>query len=118
MPALHFTIQWPDGSEQRCYSPSRVVRELVTAGTSYPVHEFMHRIRAALNIGSERVRAKFGYYCSAAMDQLAELDHRSVDFDPDGAVVVLKIDDSDTSEQPGQEQPSDGSPGDRTSKVS
>ena len=30
-----------------------------------------------LNIGSERVRAKFGYACSAAMDQLALIEERA-----------------------------------------
>ena len=34
-----------------------------------------------LTIAAERVRAKFGYYCSAAMDQLAEIETRAADYE-------------------------------------
>lgn len=61
----------------RCYSPSLVVREYLEVGRTYPLADFMERSRTMLNIGSERVRAKFGYACSAAMDQLQELEARA-----------------------------------------
>jgi uncharacterized repeat protein (TIGR04042 family) len=32
------------------------------------------RSRTALNIASERVRAKYGFACSSAMDQLARIE--------------------------------------------
>src|SRR5207244_2994942 len=51
-------------------------------GDSYPLNDFLQRTREALNIASERVRAKHGFACSQAMDQLADIEslaepHRS-----------------------------------------
>jgi uncharacterized repeat protein (TIGR04042 family) len=88
MPEMHFVIRWPDGDEARCYSPSLVVLEYLEVGRAYPVPEFMQRSRAMLNIGSERVRAKYGYACSAAMDQLQALEARAGSFTPDQQIVV------------------------------
>ena len=82
MPVMHFHVRWPDQTETRCYSPSLVVQEYLQVGHSYPLDDFMQRTREALNIASERVRAKYGFACSQAMDQLAEIErvaepHRS-----------------------------------------
>lgn len=74
MPVMHFRIRLPDSTELNCYSPSLVIKEFLTPGTRYPLPDFMTRVREALNIASERVRAKFGYACSSAMDQLSELE--------------------------------------------
>ena len=90
MPEMKFDVRWPDGTASRCYSPSLVVLELLTV-RRYPLFEFMARVRAALTIGSERVRLKFGYYCSAAEDQLRELETRSAKFMPDASVAVLGL---------------------------
>ena len=68
MPVMHFRIQWPDGTEANCYSPSTVVAEFFVAGQRYALGEFLERTREALHIGSERVREKYGFACSAAMD--------------------------------------------------
>ena len=77
MPEMHFRIRWPDGDEMRCYSPSLIVREYLEVGRTYPLHDFLERSRTMLQIGSERVRAKYGFACSAAMDQLATIEERS-----------------------------------------
>jgi len=76
MPEIRFDVRWPDGTLERCYSPSLVVRELLPPG-KLPVFEFMERVRAALHIGAERVRLKYGFSCSAALDQLAALERRA-----------------------------------------
>jgi uncharacterized repeat protein (TIGR04042 family) len=89
MPEMHFTVRWPDGGDTRCYSPSLVVREYLEVGRTYSLPDFMDRSRAMLNIGSERVRAKFGYACSAAMDQLQELEQRAAGCDPEQEVMVV-----------------------------
>jgi uncharacterized repeat protein (TIGR04042 family) len=93
MPVMHFRIQWPDGSEADCYSPSTVVSEFFTPGQRYPVEVFVERARQALHIGSERVREKFGFACSAAMDQLAQIERDAERFvgEPDGAVTVIEL---------------------------
>jgi uncharacterized repeat protein (TIGR04042 family) len=72
----------------RCYSPSLVVREYLEVGRAYPLPDFMQRSRTMLHIGSERVRAKYGYACSAAMDQLHELEERAAAFTPVAEVTV------------------------------
>ena len=77
MPEMHFSVRWPDGAVMRCYSPSLVVREFLEVGRAYPLPEFLERSRTMLHIGSERVRAKYGFACSAAMDQLASIEERS-----------------------------------------
>jgi uncharacterized repeat protein (TIGR04042 family) len=79
----------------RCYSPSLVIKDYFQAGTGYPLPEFMAQVREALNIASERVRAKFGFACSQAMDQLAELEETARRFDTldNARVDVLSFDD-------------------------
>lgn len=31
MPEMYFHVRWPDGETQRCYSPSTVVEDYLTA---------------------------------------------------------------------------------------
>lgn len=91
MPEMRFTIRWPDGREEACYSPSLVVREHLSVGDSYSLPDFMDRSRTALEIASERVRAKYGFPCSRALGQLARLESAAEAFQnrPDAAVTVL-----------------------------
>jgi uncharacterized repeat protein (TIGR04042 family) len=93
MPELHFSVQWPDGSSCSYYSPSTTVRDHLTVGTRYSVSEFVTRARTAMHVASERVRAKFGYTCSSAMDTLAQIEAAADSFDsaPDARVTVLAI---------------------------
>ena len=92
MPAMHFQVRWPDGREDRCYSPSLVVREHLKVGGSYPLPEFVHRVDMALNIASERVRIKYGHACSHALDQLAAIKDTSAGYTQDSRVIVLSFD--------------------------
>ena len=85
-------VRWPDGKELRCYSPSLVVRDHLEVGRSYAVAGFVERSRTLLTIAAERVRAKYGNYCSAAMDQLAEIEARAAGYDPAAPVAVVGFD--------------------------
>jgi len=80
MPVMHVQVRWPDASETRCYSPSSVVQEFFAPGERYALEDFLQRAREALGIASERVRAKYGFACSQAMDQLAEIEHIAARF--------------------------------------
>lgn len=80
MPVMHFHVRWPDQTTTRCYSPSLVVGEYLTVGQTYPLNDFLARVREALNIASERVRAKYGFACSQALDQLAAIEHMASGF--------------------------------------
>jgi uncharacterized repeat protein (TIGR04042 family) len=93
MPATHFKIQWPDGSQADCYSPSTVVKDYFAPGDHYLLAEFIERARQALNHASERVRAKYGYACSAAMDQLAQIESHARRYasDPNAEVHVIDL---------------------------
>ena len=93
MPAMHFQLRWPDGSEARCYSPSLVIKDYFQPDTAYPLPQFMTRVREALNIASERVRAKYGFTCSQAMDQLGRIEDTAASFatQADAEVMVLAI---------------------------
>lgn len=94
MPAVNFTVQWPDGKQERCYSPSTVVYEYLQSGQSYPLDEFMQRTETALVTASKRVQQKFGYTCSAATDQLNIIRRRFKELkkaSSSGNVIVLDM---------------------------
>jgi uncharacterized repeat protein (TIGR04042 family) len=73
MPEMHFTVEWPDGTRATYYSPSYVIEEELTPGTDYALGDFLERVTRALNTASERVRARYGFACSSAMDELAKI---------------------------------------------
>jgi uncharacterized repeat protein (TIGR04042 family) len=91
MPEMHFVVRWPDQSEVRCYSPSRVVREYLEVGRSYSIEEFLLRSREMLAIASDRVRAKYGFGCSSAMDQLGAIEARASHYDASASVTVVRF---------------------------
>jgi uncharacterized repeat protein (TIGR04042 family) len=91
MPEMHFTVKWPDGQKARCYSPSLIVRDYLEVGRTYEVSDFVNRSRTMLEIASDRVKQKFGYYCSAAMDQLATIEEQGKVFEPSAEVLVVEF---------------------------
>jgi uncharacterized repeat protein (TIGR04042 family) len=74
MPEMHFLIRWPDGASERCYSPSRVIREFLSPGETYALADFLQRSRAALNAASGRVQERYGYGCSRTATQFARIE--------------------------------------------
>ena len=89
MPAMHYTLRWPDQTETTCYSPSLVIHDFFAPGTAYALADFLPRIREATRIASDRVEAKFGFACSRAHDQLAEIERHAARFDPGAPVEML-----------------------------
>ena len=96
MPAMHYHLRWPDGLESACYSPSLVIKDFFDAGTTYPLPTFLSKVREATQIASDRVRAKYGFACSMAADQLHRIETEAARFaDTAGAqVVVIRFDDA------------------------
>ncbi|GAB4515409.1 MAG: MSMEG_0570 family nitrogen starvation response protein [Haliangiales bacterium] len=92
MPEMHLDIRWPDGTRDCCYSPSSVIERYFAPGQRYPLEAFLRRVREALTIASERVRDKYGYYCTAAAAQLDDIESRAGQQrgagEPDAAQVV------------------------------
>lgn len=74
MPEMHFRVRWPDGSTQRCYSPSLVIKDHLRAGESYALDEFLARSRRALHSASERVREKYGFACTSAAAEMITIE--------------------------------------------
>ncbi len=92
MPETYWTVRWPDGAEERLYSPSSVVTEFFVPGQSYSVADFLERSRIAMQRASDRVMARHGHPSSLAMGQLDRIEMRIAGFAADGApVTCLKI---------------------------
>lgn len=91
MPEMRFTIRWPDGAEETCYSPSTAITRHLAAGARYPMPDFLARVRAGLREASDRVEAKYGFACSSALDQLARIETRAAPFGAAGDVECLAL---------------------------
>lgn len=91
MPVTTFTVRLPDGSLRNCYSPSSVVTRYFHPGQTLPASEFLELSREALEEASERVRAKFGFSCSAAADSIREIEHWAGPLPPDAPLEVTQI---------------------------
>ncbi|MCL8482899.1 MULTISPECIES: MSMEG_0570 family nitrogen starvation response protein [Bradyrhizobium] len=91
MPEMIFHVRWPDGTEEACYSPSLVIKEHFAEGESYALPDFLARSRTALTLASERVREKFGFACSRAMGQLAQIEATAARFEtaPEARVAII-----------------------------
>jgi uncharacterized repeat protein (TIGR04042 family) len=80
MPEIRFKIQWPDGSQETCYSPSSVIKEYFTPECEYDLADFVGRSRTALQMASDRVRAKYGRPCGLALGQLELIEIKSSEY--------------------------------------
>jgi uncharacterized repeat protein (TIGR04042 family) len=80
MPALLMALRWPDGSTERVYSPSTVVRDFFIPGKSYEVEDFLQLSRRALLAASERVLAVHGAPCRRAAASLHGIEMRAAAF--------------------------------------
>jgi putative flavoprotein involved in K+ transport len=92
MPVVDFEILWPDGSTERCSSPSRAIEDVLAPGASYPVDEFLRRARTGLAAASERVRERYGVACTAAAEQARALERTVARLGPSasGARVTVR----------------------------
>lgn len=91
MPEVRFTIRWPDGVEEVCYSPSTIVTEYFAPGDVFALPVFMDRARTALMRASDRVQARYGHPCSAAAAQLARIETQGAQFRPADMVRCLAV---------------------------
>jgi uncharacterized repeat protein (TIGR04042 family) len=80
MPEIRFQIQWPDGSQETCYSPSLIVKDYFSPGETYDLEDFLQRARTSLTLASDRVQAKYGFPCGRALGQLQTLEHQASQF--------------------------------------
>ena len=74
MPEVRFQIEWPDGVQETCYSPSLVVKDYFEPGVAYSLTDFLVKSQTALTIASDRVAAKYGFPCGQALGQLQQIE--------------------------------------------
>jgi uncharacterized repeat protein (TIGR04042 family) len=98
MPAVDFTIRWPDGARQRCSSPSTVIHEHLSLGMRLPVSEFVQRSARALAAAGERVRQRYGFMCTAAAEQQEAIARAASRYSRDEHVHVVALDGVQLSE--------------------
>ncbi len=94
MPEINFKIQWPDGQQEVCYSPSLIVQKYFEPGESYTVSDFLSRSRESLTIASDRVQAKYGFACSRALSQISKIENTAQRYQSTDAVTVLQFDEA------------------------
>ena len=93
MPEINFKIQWSDGTEQTCYSPSLVVKKYFTPETEYQINEFVEKSRTALNTASDRVKEAYGFPCGRALGQLKQIETKALEYKdlPEAKVLFIKF---------------------------
>lgn len=91
MPEMTFTVRWPDGTVADHYSPSLVVHDHLAEGATYPVAEFRERSATALRLAAERIRERFGFTCTSAVDSLLGIDRLAASYPADAGVTVLRL---------------------------
>jgi uncharacterized repeat protein (TIGR04042 family) len=93
MPEMMFRIRWPDSSETDNYSPSLVIKDYFAPGEELALTEFLLKIRSALTVASDRVKAKYGFPCSRAHGTLATIESRAQPFitQPNARVKILEF---------------------------
>lgn len=91
MPEMTFTVRWPDGRVEDCYSPSLVVHDHLEAGARYTVGDFTARAVAALSLASERVRARYGFACTSAAASVERIQQSAAAYPTTGTVEVLSL---------------------------
>jgi uncharacterized repeat protein (TIGR04042 family) len=88
---MTFDVRWPDGAVQSCYSPSLVIHDHLENGARYTVAEFVDRASTALRLASERVRAKYGFACTSAMETEEAITGAAQDFTDDAMVQIVAM---------------------------
>lgn len=92
MPSVYFHVRWPDRTETACYSPSTVIHEYFHPGQTFEKAAFLQQARLGLTSASERVRQKFGFACSSAMDQLHAIETMSHQFEEKSLIEIISVD--------------------------
>lgn len=91
MPEMTFAVCWPDGAVQQCYSPSLVMHDHLSVGTSYTVAEFLDRSGRALREASERVLAKYGFACTSAAATNEQITTSAAKYPSDAVVHIVTM---------------------------
>ncbi len=69
MPAVRFSVKWPDGEDVIYYSPSTIIHDYIKPSSTIALQPFLKQVNTALDAASERVFQRYGYHCSSAADE-------------------------------------------------
>ncbi|MEO0796108.1 MAG: MSMEG_0570 family nitrogen starvation response protein [Verrucomicrobiota bacterium] len=90
MPETYFTIEFPDGRTETCYSPSSIVKKYFVPGDTLEIADFKQRANESLLEASNRVAAKFGFACTSANSQLAKINQWIDDMET-GSIKIISV---------------------------
>ncbi|MEM9366998.1 MAG: MSMEG_0570 family nitrogen starvation response protein [Planctomycetota bacterium] len=90
MPSVLLELRWPDETVTVHTSPSTIIQEYFQVDQSLPLDDFLAQAEAGFNHANERVKEKFGFFCSQATGELAEL-RRLVATQDEGSVDVVSL---------------------------
>jgi uncharacterized repeat protein (TIGR04042 family) len=88
---MTFSVRWPDGRVEHCYSPSLVMHDHLTADTTYTVEDFLRRSTTALGVASARVKEKFGFACTSAAATTDTITRSAAHYRADDLVEVVRM---------------------------
>ena len=93
MPSVNFTVKWPNGQSSNFYSPSTIVYEYFQKGQQWAGQEFLNQADQALHGASARVRVRYGFACSSAMDTLNRIQEQAESFSlkPEDTIEITDI---------------------------
>ena len=93
MPSVNFTVKWPNGKSSNFYSPSTVVYEYFEKGQEWAGDRFLTQATQALEAASERVRMRYGFACTSAMETLHRIQHEAalLGLTPEDKIEILDI---------------------------
>ena len=91
MPEMSVTVRWADGRVEEHYSPSLVMHDYLRPGVTYTVDDFAWRARTGLDEAGERVRAKYGFYCTSAAESANRIAELAAACAPGATIEVLAM---------------------------
>lgn len=91
MPEMSVTVSWPGGRVEEHYSPSLVMHDYLRPGVAYTIEDFARRARTGLDEAGERVRAKYGLYCTSAAESANRIGELAAACPPGATVEVLAM---------------------------
>ena len=93
MPSVNFTVKWPNGQQDSFYSPSTIVYDYFKKGQQLQGQDFLTQAEIALHAASERVRARYGFARSSALDTLnrIQVKAQNIALQPTDCIEITDI---------------------------
>lgn len=90
MPQVRMTVCWPDASTSHHVSPSTIINKYFEPEDELPIADFVAQSEKAFEHASQRVKERFGFFCSQASESLTEIQ-QTAQKQSEGMVRVIKL---------------------------